>query len=49
MNDNYLEELHLLANTLCRYYAMMIYYVDTLYKYIIKSNIEDLWLTVVGA
>ena len=43
MNDNYLEKLHLLVDTLCRYYAMMIYYADTLYKYI--SNIENLWLT----
>ena len=31
MNDNYLGELHLLADTLCRYCEVMIYYVDTLY------------------
>ena len=41
MNDNCLGKLHLLVNTLCRYYAMMIYYADTLYKYIISSNIKD--------
>ena len=35
MNDNYLGELHLLADTLCRYYAVMIYYANTLCKYII--------------
>ena len=37
MNDNYLRELHLLANTLCR--------DDILY--IIWSNIENLQLTIV--
>ena len=47
MNDNCLGELHLLANTLCRYYAVIIYYADTLCKYIIQSNIEDLWLAIV--
>ena len=47
MNDNYLGELHLLADTLCRYYAVMIYYANTLCKYIIQSNIEDLWLTII--
>ena len=37
MNNNCLGELHLLANTLCRYYAMMIYYADTLCKVILKT------------
>ena len=42
MNDNCLGELHLLADTLCRYCEVMVYYTDTLCKYIIWSNIEDL-------
>ena len=51
MNDNYLGELHLLANTFFvgKYYAVMnddILY-STLCKYIIQSNIEDLYLTIV--
>ena len=41
MNDNCLGELYLLVDTLCRYYVVIIYYVDTLYKYIISSNIKD--------
>ena len=35
MNDNCLGELHLLADTLCKHYAVIIYYADTLCKYII--------------
>ena len=35
MNDICLGKLHLLADILCRYYAVMIYYADTLCKYII--------------
>ena len=35
MNNICLGELYLLANTLCRYYAVMLYYEDTLCKYII--------------
>ena len=31
MIDNCLGELHLLANTLCKYYEVMIYYADTLH------------------
>ena len=48
MNDNCLAELHLLANTLYRYYAVMIYYANILCKYIIYSTIEDLWLTIIN-
>ena len=48
MNDNCLGELYLLVDTLCIYYAVIIYYVDTLYIYIILSNIKDLWLTIVN-
>ena len=57
MNDNCLGELHLLANTFFvgKYYVVMIYYTvhfffreqSTLCKYIIQSNIEDLWWTIV--
>ena len=46
MNDNCLGELHLLADTSCKCYAVMIYYADTLYKCIILSNLKDLWLTI---
>ena len=35
MNDNCLRELHLLVDKLWRYYAVMIYYANTLCKYII--------------
>ena len=47
MNDNCLGELHLLADTSCKCYAVMIYYADTLYKCIILSNLKDLWLTII--
>ena len=50
VNDNCLGELHLLANT---FFCWQILYSDnilykTLCKYIIQSNIEDLWLTIVN-
>ena len=48
MNDNSLGELHLLVNTLCSYYVVMIYYANILCKYIIYSTIEDLWLTIIN-
>ena len=53
MNDNYLGELHLLANTFFvgRYFMQIRCSDDILYstlcKYIILSYIEDLWLTIV--